>query len=143
MTWEEIVWALVATVASFSISLIAIVVPLVRLPPSYFLDSHSRQFWANRHKVIRWTGLILKNGLGLFLILLGGILSIPGIPGQGLLTVLVGVMLLDFSGKRRVERAILRRPRIRSLVNRLRQRFGKPPFQLEEDHVVDDIQQDT
>jgi hypothetical protein len=41
---------------------------------------------------------------------MGIILALPGVPGQGILTVLIGVMLLEFPGKRRLERAIVGRP---------------------------------
>jgi hypothetical protein len=30
-------------------------------------------------------------------------MSVPGVPGQGLLTILLGVMLLDFPGRRSLE----------------------------------------
>ncbi len=133
MTWEHILWVVGLSVMSLIVSLGAVVFLLVQLPPTYFLDSHSRQLWIDQHPVIRVTGIILKNLLGVFFILLGGALTLPGIPGQGLLTMLVGLVLLDFPGKRRVERAILGRPRIGSSVTALRRRFGKPPFQLEQD----------
>ncbi len=133
MTWQQILSVVGLGILSFGISLLVIAILLIQLPPTYFLDSHSRQLWIDQHRVIRWTGLFLKNLLGVLLILLGGALSVPGIPGQGLLTILVGLVLLDFPGKRHLERAILRRPRIRAVIGRLRQRFGKPPFQLEQD----------
>ena len=114
MTWGNFLWIVGLGVASFGFTLMLIAYLIVQLPATYFLDSHVRQLWIDQHKVIRWSGTILKNLLGVVLILLGGALSIPGIPGQGLLTILIGVILLDFPGKRRLERAILRRPRIRS-----------------------------
>ncbi len=76
--------------------------------------------------------MIIKNLLGLFLVLLGVLLSVPGIPGQGVLTILLGIVLLDFPGKRRLERSMLARPRLRRAVDRLRHRFGRPPFVLDE-----------
>ena len=118
-------------VGTLTLSLAFVTFLLVQLPQTYFLDSHCRNLWIDRHPVIRWTGLILKNATGALLILLGGVLSIPLIPGQGLLTILVGVALLDFPGKRRLEKAILARPHIRGAVNRLRQRFGRLPLQLD------------
>jgi hypothetical protein len=118
-------------VASFVISLALIAVLIVQLPATYFLDSHVRQLWIDQHEIIRWSGIILKNLLGVLLILLGGALSIPGVPGQGLLTMLIGLVLLDFPGKRHLERAILRRPRLRAKVDFLRHRCGKAPFQLD------------
>jgi hypothetical protein len=56
------------------------------------------------------------------------VLSIPGIPGQGVLTMLVGVLLLDFPQRQRLERALLGRPGVLPALNRLRARFGRPPL---------------
>ena len=75
--------------------------------------------------------VIGKNLLGVVLVLLGIVLSLPGVPGQGLLTVLLGIMLLDFPGIRRLEQKLLTRPTIINAITRLRQRFGKPPLELE------------
>jgi hypothetical protein len=59
----------------------------------------------------------------------GIILSLPGIPGQGVLTILLGIMLSDFPGKVRLERKIVSYPKVREALNLLRSRFGKPPLQ--------------
>ena len=64
------------------------------------------------------------------LVALGVALSLPGVPGQGLLTVLLGIMLLDFPGRERLEQKLLSKPSIVNTINRLRGRFGKPPLQL-------------
>ena len=63
--------------------------------------------------------------LGL-MVVVGMILALPGVPGQGLLTILIGLMLLDLPGKRRLERKIVGRPRILRTINRLRKRFRSP-----------------
>jgi len=101
---------------------------LVRLPADYFCDSSSRDFWIDRHPVIRRTGLIMKNVFGAVLVALGVLLSLPGVPGPGLLTILIGVMLLDFPGKRRLERWLIGQPTIVRTVNSLRRRYNKPPL---------------
>ncbi|NLX57095.1 MAG: hypothetical protein GXY58_18460 [Planctomycetaceae bacterium] len=132
MNWEYVVGLALLWIASFAVSIVAITVLLVHLPSTYFLDSHQRELWIDRHRVIRWTGIVLKNLLGLFLVLLGGVLSVPGIPGQGLLTVVIGLVLLDFPGKRRLEQSILSRPGLRVRVNRLRARFGREPLVLDD-----------
>jgi hypothetical protein len=76
-----------------------------------------------------WTaGRILRNLAGLLLIVAGALLSIPGIPGQGLLTILVGVVLVDFPHRRRLERALVSRGGLLPALNRLRARFGRPPL---------------
>jgi hypothetical protein len=104
---------------------------LVRLPARYFTAGHSRDFWIDRHPVLRWSGVLLKNLLGALLVGLGVVLAMPGVPGPGLLTILIGVMLLDFPGKRRFELWLLRRPRIHQAIDRLRARWGKPPLELD------------
>ena len=60
----------------------------------------------------------------------GFLLSLPGIPGQGVLTILLGVMLIEFPGKRRWELWLISRPRVHSAVNTIRQRFGRPPIEI-------------
>lgn len=134
MTWQTYLGLACLALASFVLSLAAVLFLLVQLPATYFLDSHSRHLWIDQHPVIRWSGLILKNLLGGALVIVGGVLSLPGIPGQGLLTVLLGLVLLDFPGKRRLERALLRRRQIGGGINRVRQRFGKPPLELPQDY---------
>ena len=57
---------------------------------------------------MRWAGLIGKNALGIMLVLLGILMSIPGVPGQGILTILLGIMLIDLPGKRALEYKILK-----------------------------------
>jgi hypothetical protein len=46
----------------------------------------------------------------------------------------IGFVLLEFPGKRRMERRLLARPRVRSAVDRLRTRFGREPLRLDDDH---------
>jgi len=103
---------------------------LVYVHPLYFQDFHSRDVWVDRHPVLRLTARVVKNVVGLLLVGLGIVLSLPGVPGQGILTILVGLMLLEVPGKRRLERRMVGRPRVLRAVNRLRRRFGRPPLVL-------------
>lgn len=107
---------------------------LVRLPATYFQTTHPRMFpWAESHPALRVLALIGKNVLGALLVLVGIILSLPGVPGQGLLTILLGIMLLDFPGKRRLELKLVRRASVLKTINRLRARFGKPALELDDE----------
>jgi hypothetical protein len=115
------VW-LVATVATLAIAA-AIV---VRLPPTYFSEDPATH--AARVGSWRSPRHVARNALGVVLVAVGLVMSIPGIPGQGLLTVLIGSMLIDFPGRRRLEKALVRRPGILTAVNRIRARFGHPPL---------------
>ena len=103
---------------------------LVNVPSLYFQDFYARDPWRGRHPLIRVAGKLTKNLLGLVLLVLGVVLSLPGIPGPGILTMVIGLVLVDLPGKRRLERVILGRPRVLRAVNRLRKRFGKPPLVL-------------
>ena len=116
---------LIATVLiSFAISLHV----LIRLPFDYFATDRVQRFANSGHGMLSWAGIVLKNLLGATLVVFGAILSLPGIPGQGLLTVLAGVLLLDFPGKRRLLFKILSQPPILRSINRLRIRFSRPPL---------------
>jgi hypothetical protein len=72
----------------------------------------------------------VKNLVGVCLVAAGIVLSVPGIPGQGVLTIVIGIMLLDFPGKLAWERRLVGRPRILAAINRLRHTFGKPPLRV-------------
>jgi hypothetical protein len=115
------IW-LVATVATLAIAAVIV----VKLPPTYFSEDSA----AHAVRIGSWRSPrhVARNALGVVLVALGLAMSIPGIPGQGLLTVLIGLMLVDFPGRRRLEKALVRRPGILTAVNRIRARFGHPPL---------------
>lgn len=72
--------------------------------------------------------LVLKNVLGAIFLTLGvGMLVLPG---QGLLTILIGLSLVDFPGKYRLERYLVTRSPVLRSLNWLRRRTGKPPFRV-------------
>lgn len=127
---RSLLWGVAIFLVTFTVSIAVTVFVLIKLPANYFKAEHGREFWVERHPVLRWGGLVGKNLLGAFLVLLGIVMLIG--PGQGLLTILLGVMLLDFPGKRGLELKLVRRPKVLHAINRLRQRFDKPPLQLDE-----------
>jgi hypothetical protein len=49
-------------------------------------------------------------------------------PGQGLLTLLAGLLLMDFPGKYAMQRRLIEHPPILRAINRLRARHGHPPL---------------
>lgn len=116
---------------TFGINLAIVSFILVKIPANYFQAGHSRELWKSRSPAIRFIGKILKNALGVLLVALGIVLSLPGVPGQGLLTILLGIMLLDFPGRRNLEIKLLSRPQVFKTINKLRHKFGKPPLVLD------------
>lgn len=130
LTWGGVFFGVSLFLVTIIGSLLVAGFLLVKLPATYFQEFHSRDVWVDRHRVLRLTARVGRNVLGAMLIVVGMILALPGVPGQGLLTILIGLMLLDLPGKRRLERRIIGRPRILRTTNRLRKRFGSPPLVL-------------
>jgi hypothetical protein len=128
-------WHLAALSVGLAVSMAAISVVIVgyvlaRLPADYFVNPDAQRP-IDRHPVLKVLAVLTRNVIGYALIALGLALSLPGVPGQGLLTVLMGVMLIDFPGKHRFQRWLVTRRVILGAVNRLRARSGQPPFQME------------
>jgi hypothetical protein len=103
-------------------SILAVGWSAVQIPQDYFVGDRAPPAWRHRHPFIRWPLIVFKNLLGLVLVVLGIIMSLPGVPGQGILTTLLGAMLVDFPGKRRCERWLLTRRGVLTTLNKLRAR---------------------
>ncbi|HMM78522.1 MAG: hypothetical protein JSS77_00955 [Acidobacteria bacterium] len=131
LTWESIVISVILFVVTFAFSLGAIAFVLVKLPAHYFSAHYEQDFLPNSPWLVRWGAVILKNILGVFLIFLGILLSLPGVPGQGILTILLGLIMLDVPGKRPLEARIIKRPKVLAAANHLRARWGKPPLEMD------------
>jgi hypothetical protein len=133
LDWPRLCWAFgLFVVASFG-SIVPVLIVLVRLPCTHFQSDQpcpdpSGCGIAGRY----WLLKVLKNLLGVVLVGIGIILSLPGIPGQGLLTILVGLLLIDIPGKHRLEKKLVARPAILRSINRVRSYFGKPPLIVDE-----------
>ena len=130
LTWQKILVGALIFLASFLVNLGIVSLILVKLPADHFSKSRKTKFWAGPRPAIHAAKVIGKNIAGVLLVALGIVLSLPGVPGQGLLTVLLGIMLLDFPGRHRLEQKLLSKPSIVNTINRLRGRFDKPPLQL-------------
>lgn len=118
-------------VASLTISFAAIAIVMVKIPANYFSSHYERDFLPGSPWIVRWGAVIIKNIFGVFLILLGIVLSLPGVPGQGILTILLGLIMLDIPGKRPLEARIIKRPAVLSAINKLRSRYSKPPLVMD------------
>ncbi len=122
-------WLTGFSVVLFLGSLLAIPWLVARIPTDYFLSrTNGGNEFRLKHPVTSLVWRLLKN-------LLGGVLLLAGIamlilPGQGLLTILLGIMLIDFPGKRRLELLIIRRPSINRVVSWIRRRSGRDELQF-------------
>jgi putative transmembrane protein PGPGW len=123
---EMWVGLIVFSVIAFVCTLIAIPAILIRLPPDYFKNHHHKPWFANHHPVIRTLGLLIKNLAGIIFLLAG--IAMLFLPGQGLLTMLLGVLFIDFPGKHRLEQKLIQHPQVLKAINAFREKSGKPPF---------------
>lgn len=128
---EFFAWLVGLSALTFVGSLILIPILCVRMGEDYFMPHRDlEQTLAGRHPVIRWVGLILKNVAGVLLLTSGVAMLV--LPGQGLLTIIIGIMLLNFPGKRRMELWMIRLPGVLRVINALRARAKHPPLLLPE-----------
>jgi hypothetical protein len=123
--------ALAVSLALVAGSIVLAVVMVVRWPVGKFKGSDVPPFWVGRHPIVRIAGLAVKNLIGYLIVLLGIAMAIPGVPGQGLLLILIGMTLVDFPGKRRVERRLIAIPSVLRVVNLLRKRFGHTGLEID------------
>ena len=126
--WQQpLLWASGLSLLAAVATVIGIPWVVVRLPQNYFIRPR-RVVWrssAGAPPIALIFGL-LKNLLGLVLLLLGLIMLVT--PGQGIFTILTGLLLLNFPGKYRLERWLVLRPGVLRGLNWLRLRQGQLPF---------------
>jgi hypothetical protein len=130
-TATEVLWGVGLFVLTAGLSLAVTAWIFINLPANYFVGPQSPAFWSDRHPFLRWFGRPGKNIVGGFLVILGIILALPGVPGQGILTILIGLMFLDIPGKRRMEQRLVALPRVSDAINRLRRRFGRAELEVD------------
>jgi len=123
-------WLAALSVFTFVASLAVVPWLVVRIPRDYFAPgSTQRMPWADRHPVVRLVFSIGKNVLGLLLVAAGLLMLV--LPGQGILTIVVGMSLVDFPGKQRLLRRIVVQPPVLDSINWLRRRAGRGPLIVE------------
>ncbi len=125
---ELLLWATAFSVLVLLATLVTVPWVVARLPADYFTRP-TRSPWRNLGAE-PWYALLLglvKNLVGAVLLVLGVLMLFT--PGQGLLTLLVGLLLMNFPGKYRLERLLVGRPGVLAALNWLRQRKGTEPFE--------------
>lgn len=126
---EALLWSL----AGFSLliflgSLLALPAVIARLPSDYFMPPKRRQRRGVTKSFNHAFIVLGKNLLGALLLVLGILMLV--LPGQGLLTLAVGMMLLNFPGKYRLERWVVSRGPILNALNWVRKKKQRPPLEV-------------
>jgi hypothetical protein len=125
---KVLVWAGIFVV-SFSVSLVIVGIVMVKIPENYFSSHYQHDFLPNSSWLTRWGAVVGKNIAGLILVI-AGIIMLVG-PGQGVLTILIGLILMDIPGKRPLEARLIKRPIILAAVNNFRAKYNKPPLVMD------------
>jgi len=112
---------------TFAASIVSIPFIIGKMPEDYFLGT-TRGFLHRLPNPLRLFVMVIKNIVG-FLLLTAGIIMLF-IPGQGLLTMVVGIALMNFPGKRKLELAFLSLKKIRHALNWIRKRKGMTEFKF-------------
>lgn len=125
LQWLEpaLPWLTGVGIALAVISLLAIPLLIIVMPRDYFVAP-------KRPETLRgpllWLIRGLRNAMALVLIIAG--LAMLVLPGQGLLTLLVGIMVSTFRAKYRLERRLVRQPGVFNGVNCIRRRAAREPL---------------
>lgn len=123
-------WIGAASLAAFFGTLIAVTVIIARMPADHFIDRGATSEISRKHPAIAATLVIARNTLGLIFVIAG--IAMLVLPGQGLLTIFIGMLLLDFPGKHRLERALITRHAVQRPMNWIRLKAGRPPLRFPE-----------
>lgn len=125
-------WFFAASVAMFVLTPVAAGWYVIRMPADYFAKRRRRRespSW-QQHPVLRSLAFVGKNLLGAALLLAGLVMLV--VPGQGALTIVVGLMLVDFPGKRNLLRWLATRKSVWRSMNWLRKKAGRDPLERPE-----------
>jgi hypothetical protein len=119
-------WAVLLSLLMMAATLFAVPLIIVRLPSGYLNKEDNRL--SEIPSIRRRPYLVVKNIIGATLVLAG--LAMLILPGQGLLTLIVGLGLMNFPGKRRLIRRIILQRRVLQTINRLRAGANKEPLAM-------------
>jgi hypothetical protein len=130
--YEPILWWVGAiSLALLVLTPLLVAYVVVQLPKDYFNPKRrQRARWPQTRPALQPIVILGKNALGGVLAVAGLIMLV--VPGQGLLTLVVGLMLMNFPGKFRLERWLATRPAVWRSLNWLRKRFGRESLERPE-----------
>ncbi|HEU4620271.1 MAG TPA: PGPGW domain-containing protein [Gammaproteobacteria bacterium] len=116
-----------ASVLTMLIGIVLVPALIIRVPEDYFLYEHRHAVSLRaRHPLARLALTGAKNVIGALLLAAG--VALLFLPGQGLLTLIAGLMIMNYPGKFEFERWLIRRPRVLPALNWLRRKYGRPPL---------------
>ena len=123
-------WIGVISFLVFSLSLLSLPWLVAMIPEDYFLSQKRKRAILKNEVFGTWIVIfILKNSIGLLLIT-GGVLMLF-LPGQGVLTIIAGLIMTDYPGKFELERRIVSNKKILEKLNWLRDKTNQPSLKID------------
>lgn len=119
----------IASIIFFIVSLIFIPKFIASIPSNYFIVKSSTPR-TSTYTLGRLFISIFRNIIGIFLIICGVVMLLT--PGQGLLTILAGIFILDFPGKFKLELYLIKKPSVLKTLNWIRHKQNVPNLQIPE-----------
>ena len=129
LTLARVAFGTFVFLISLVLSLVIVGIVMVKIPENYFSSHYEHDFMPNSSWMTRWGAVIGKNVAGLILVIWGVVMLVG--PGQGILTILIGLILMDIPGKRPLEARLIKRPVILAAVNNFRAKYNKPPLVMD------------
>ena len=115
---------------TFVTSLIALPIIVARLPVDHFIVSCRRMSpWRSCRPVRNTLLAVLRNLLGTALVI-GGVMMLV-LPGQGILTIVIGLLMIDLPKKRAFQARLLAWKPVNRGINWMRRRAHQPEFVLQ------------
>ena len=136
ISWSSMNSDLIFLLGSLSIFILIIsvfmMVLIISFLPENYFKSENRNLISSvqnsRYPLLKLLVLITKNFFGV-LLLLSGILMLV-LPGQGILTIITGLVFMDYPGKYKFERKLLRQKGVINSINWIRSRLSKPSLKV-------------
>ena len=122
-----------SSILIFIISILGISWFVAQIPENYFLSSKREPSkWLKQKPFLRLAVLFGKNVIGYSLIM-GGLLMLV-LPGQGLLTIVTGLLLINYPGKYKLEQKLVAVPAVFKALNWIRFKANKPLLKKKNEH---------
>ena len=122
-----LVWLGTLSFIIFIFSLLTIKWLVALIPSDYFIKKNNSEFRSN-YPIFWLVSIIIKNLVG-YTLIVGGILMLV-LPGQGLFTIFVGLMLSNYPGKFYIEKKFIAIPSILKAINWMRKKSNTPSIKI-------------
>ncbi len=117
----------ISSILIFILSILGISWFIAQIPEDYFLSTKRKPSkWQKQKPILRLAVIFGKNIIG-FSLIIGGLLMLV-LPGQGLLTIVTGLLLVNYPGKYKLEKKLVAIPSIFRALNWIRVKANKPPL---------------